>query len=459
MATSASPSPSCTYVLGTVWAAIEPFLELQGTISASCVCRELRRAAVDPDAGAVKVSHFTAWEHMYSAANYEPLRRIPYYLPFALNAIHFPYLRQLSLGFTGIELPDAAPWADIDNSAAFCFPVLATQLARARNLESLELSLGSTLDANNNRFEPLIRLFGRNLAQCKKLEVLKLIGHEEYCSCLMKELILSITPVVTKQRYVLHHLTIIFSGGPDMNSTPDSLESLQYAAVDFFANILRCSDLESLYISVTNSACLGNGLLDASYQHWHSHPTVDDSFNECFRKLEDLTIYLDFESGSSLGGRNESAEMLFRMFTDCQLLEKVHLSLPRTLWDKKMGIIGNVLREKPNLWALSLCFDWHYDNNGMAIQLLEYCIGDKESNECNITNFGVQSLMKVDGKRLLNLVQNRDSRVCWYCSDWDCFVSEESFFEGNEARVSVDPGAKREDMPERVDIENIGLLK
>ena len=77
--------------------------------------------------------------------------------------------------------------------------MFVTQLAYARNLESLYLDIGQALHEDNNwRFEPLFNLFCRSLAKCNRLKDLIVCVREEYCTYLMRELVVALTPTFTE---------------------------------------------------------------------------------------------------------------------------------------------------------------------------------------------------------------------------------------------------------------------
>mmetsp|Transcript_14757 Transcript_14757/g.32064 ORF Transcript_14757/g.32064 Transcript_14757/m.32064 type:complete len:170 (-) Transcript_14757:910-1419(-) len=163
-----------THTIKTSWSTIETFLDLPSTIAVSQTCRALHDEIVDADSQKLKVSHFIAGRNHFRGDS--PCQTIPHYLPFALNAIYFPSLHRIELSFF-CEIKSRT--SNIQDATASCFPLFVSQLACARNLESLHLSVDTLLDERNNcRVEPLIELFGRNLARCKKLKELVIISDE-----------------------------------------------------------------------------------------------------------------------------------------------------------------------------------------------------------------------------------------------------------------------------------------
>mmetsp|Transcript_9047 Transcript_9047/g.18136 ORF Transcript_9047/g.18136 Transcript_9047/m.18136 type:complete len:197 (-) Transcript_9047:932-1522(-) len=183
-------------VIKTVWSRIEEFSDLPATVAVAQTCQELHHVIVDGETRRIKVSRFIVKE--YSMQSSPPNKTIPHYVPTALNSIHMQSVRKIHLGFPKIkcfeeemleEEEEESEYIeeDIDIVAA-CFPVFATQLAYATNLQSLQLDLTKILSHNLELYIlPVMNIFRTNLANCKQLKEISIHGyHPNYDPELVK---------------------------------------------------------------------------------------------------------------------------------------------------------------------------------------------------------------------------------------------------------------------------------
>ncbi|KAL9186413.1 hypothetical protein ACHAXT_005651 [Thalassiosira profunda] len=450
----ASATPPChLHAIKTVWATVEPFLDIQSTIRASQACRALHEEIVDADTRKIKVSRFSSRSG--------PWETVPYYLPLALDAIHFPSLLYIHLTFPALISPGEGI-QDIYDSPTSCFPIFVTHLASARNVERLYVNLGGVLiNGYNLSFEPLLRIFGRNLARCKKLTSLILLcaDQEEYCPYLVTETLLSLTPVIRQQKDVLREFGINFRTNQFHDPTPS--EAFPSAATNFFGAVLSCTDLETLEIHLQHSPILTDGLLEAAKQKCSSKNY--SPFDHCLH-LQVLGLDLDLGmTNDRPEGRVQeqylkAAHMLFKHFSHGEQLRRVHLHLPLDIWADQIDTIASMLSKRPTLTEFCFMFCGYADDDGKAINLLEKCFVGKYDT----IDLQVQELRKVDGRRLFQLMEcARASSGSDDYAQLEGFASVDSEDGEDETeeveRREVGSDVLEEDMPERVDIEDMWL--
>ncbi|KAL7525400.1 hypothetical protein ACHAWF_001342 [Thalassiosira exigua] len=278
-----------TDAIKIVWQNIEAFLDLTSTISISATCHALRGEIVDADTQKIKVSHFSNAGLRRGIAGL----RHETHLASAMNAIYFPTLKRIDLG--GVKLT-------LDGRATFS--LLVSQLGYAHRLESLQLNVASLCSSAKHRRSPMIKelmaIFCRNLTKCKRLIHIAIYvyfpGHLYYCR--MKDLLLALTPALSKQRNAMQKFEFSVSSRPENTEGHhlDDKMALRSVAVDFFCRILRISGLRSLEINIAQCSTLTCALLEAAKSPGEQHmqhvskkmKIIGDS-----SRLQRLTLELD----------------------------------------------------------------------------------------------------------------------------------------------------------------------
>mmetsp|Transcript_11665 Transcript_11665/g.21552 ORF Transcript_11665/g.21552 Transcript_11665/m.21552 type:complete len:354 (+) Transcript_11665:436-1497(+) len=342
-----------------------------------------------------------------------------------------------------------------------CFPLLVAHLASARNLESLHLSVGQVLDEDNAwRIEPLIELFGRNLARCKKLKDLRIYCVEKFCVDLMRDLVVALTRTIQNQSNLMCKFGFYIASPPDREAVSreqlNPLRSLDFAAIDFFDAILSCAGLSSLEISLAHSFSLSHALLEAVKQ---AQSTKTPSFSKLHRLI--LALDLCMHAPPTLEGEGvqylQSANILLENFSDCQQIRHVNLSLPSSIWTNNIRAVRGMLCDKPDLSSLSLFFGDCDDSDENILQLLEDCIVKKENSNYEKARLQFQHLSRVNGNRLFNLMQNIKDAGGHSGLDGIKSVEEEDTEEQVINRVPIDLNHRdvnEGDLPQKIDVQH-----
>mmetsp|Transcript_16461 Transcript_16461/g.39405 ORF Transcript_16461/g.39405 Transcript_16461/m.39405 type:complete len:273 (+) Transcript_16461:487-1305(+) len=217
----------------------------------------------------------------------------------------------------------------------------------------------------------------------------------------MRDLVCALTPTIKRQRTVLRSIGFDINGGPEDVSQEqmNPLRSLDFIAIDFFVAILSCDDLSSLNISFLHSFSLTNALLEATKQ-------LTPGEMPMWNNLHNFTLGLDICSHPppSLSGDQylQSSKKLLEIFSHCQKIQRVSLSLPKDIWANNLKSVRNVLCDKPNMSTLSLFLDGYDDSDENILQLLEDCILNKGFKRAC---WQCSSLSKVNGSRFFKLMQ------------------------------------------------------
>lgn len=415
---------SSSHTIKTVWSTIEKFLDLPSTIAVSGTCRALHDEIIDHDTQKVKVSHFIV--EAYSDKH--PWARIPLYLPCALNVIHFPSVRQMRLTFPSIckslrsiNEVETEVEVDFEDVTASCFPIFVTQLAHASNLECLQLFLGGIIgnitddddEDTTMNFEPLILLFGRNLARCKKLKELSICFTGNYFPSGMRELMQALTPTLIKQGNVMREIEFSienWDAGDDFEETDMPLHTV---AVNFFLAILSCPDLQLLGVNVPHSSRLTNALLDAANQiapQKHQSKKQKIWVGSALQRLS-LELYGMYDKGGVVRMVDdddpylEGAGMLLEHFSECTQIQEISLGMPSYAWKVYLDKVTSLLNGKP-LSTLSFTFGSYKDHDEKVLGLINKLVMNKESNKCKIADLQLHSLKNVNGKHFFELVQD-----------------------------------------------------
>ena len=473
-------------VIKTVWSRIEEFSDLPATIAVAQTCQELHRVIVDGETRRVKVSQFVVVEWESSP----PHKTIPHYVPTALNSIHMQSVRKIHLDFPKIKrfeeevLEDEESEyikEDIDIIAA-CFPVFATQLAYATNLQSLQLDLTKILSHNLEQYIlPVMNIFRTNLVKCKQLKEIDIHGyHHNYDPELVKTLMRAIVPTIKRQRYVLKQIAMKFSLGDPHETIGEPNFALKAVATDFYENALRCSRLQHLDL-ITRNSDLSEAFLDAASRNakktssQKKQKTLADNTGLYHLRLKvcGLSVREDRRNGTSnrseLTGEqiqhdSDRTKLLLERFSHCPELEQVTLDLASHVWGSLLNSVGKVLRGCPKLTYIELSFGGYKDKDDQVLDTIYKILLDKDNKfKCKI-KMHIYNLHDFDGKNLFKLIlYKRENERSAYSPEGSFYVppnnrdGDADEEEQNRPRTDLRDVKSEKEMPTRVNVVNMYL--
>lgn len=311
-------------VIETCWPTIEAYADLESSVAVAQTCRSLHQAIIDPRSKKVKVTHFEIDPFSIRSA----ATRIPHYLSRSLNSINFPSLQHLHLDFPRTKRRNASGHSN-ETDDAYCssFPIFATHLSSAYNLQRLYLSTGGLMVRNLSvQFEGLYEIFTDNLCRCTKLRELTILNSgvlSGYIETLYSVALQQAITRFVKRRPHLDTLTMLIGEKPSDVLYNQHLRSNGIDPIlDFFQAAFTIESLNSLSLLV-------------------AHQHLDSLFN-CAKilsfggaarprfvkrlRLGVSEVDIDFQPQS------DSAHIL-DFFSECQFLEYLNLCIPAMEWE------------------------------------------------------------------------------------------------------------------------------
>jgi len=372
-------SPTLTLnIITNIWQSIEPFLSLQDTISASKSCNTLHGMIIDSDTEKVKVSHYIKENNQYAR-----------YLPWALNTIHFPSLKQLRYPPCYTNSRHTRVEAEVID---LCFSAFAMNLSMATNLESLTLNARqlTQLKYDGKQIKGILKVFGKNLLNCSKLK--ELIIPEQ---CVLQDrntnmlttrysadLMYAILPTIIKRKNELERLDLMFEGLP-INEEHEHI-NVYRVAKQFCTAIFQQRNLTSLYIGsgFGSGSSVANVLSSIARQYTNEHTLFG-------LDLRDLKLKFDKSNPT------EADQLLVLITNTCPSLWTIDLQLPRQFWTERGCIetFSKVILNKPKLKRLVCNFDCCRDRDDRILQrLIDFILHCKNSRDCCIESFRITNL-------------------------------------------------------------------
>mmetsp|Transcript_9508 Transcript_9508/g.16887 ORF Transcript_9508/g.16887 Transcript_9508/m.16887 type:complete len:511 (-) Transcript_9508:33-1565(-) len=407
-----SSSPTPMIVIETCWPTIETFLHLETSIAIAQTCHSLHRAIIDADSNKLKVSHFEVDNSPFPSSDETPLlknwhtapARIPHYLSRSLNSIHFQSLRRLALDFPATKRRDASGHADIiDDACTSSFPIFATNLSFARNLEYLYLNAGRLMATERSgQLEALYEIFAENLGRCRKLRdltvnnsgVVRGIPDPLHSVALMRAVI----PTIQKKK--IERLKMVIAGRPSDPLYDRKLSTSGINPVfDFFEAALSVEGLRVLELTMSRSTSHLNALVEAAMVSGATKPL----------RLTKLRLNHEMNLPANRGHDSPpvtflSVAPLLEYFSECYSLESIFLNLPDVCWEGEEIIqaLRQLLENKPCLTSLTLSFSFFVDRRGTMMKVITECITPNIASK-TLCKLGIFGLMDVDENDILQL--------------------------------------------------------
>lgn len=420
----------------------------------------------------------------YSMQSSPPNKTIPHYVPTALNSIHMQSVRKIHLGFPKIkcfeeemleEEEEESEYIeeDIDIVAA-CFPVFATQLAYATNLQSLQLDLTKILSHNLELYIlPVMNIFRTNLANCKQLKEISIHGyHPNYDPELVKTLMRAIVPTIKRQRYVLEQIAMKFSLGDPLETIGEPNFALKAVATDFYENALRCSRLQHLDL-ISRNTDLSEAILDAASRNakktssQKKQKTLAENARMYHLRLKVYRTSNRSElTGEQIKHDADRTKLLLERFSHCTELEQVTLDLESHVWGSLSNSVGNILRGCPKLTYIDLSFGGYKDKDDQVLDMIYDILLDKDNKyKCKIKiKMYIYNLHDVDGKKMFKLIlYKRENEESIYLPEGSFYVptknrdEDANEEEQNRPRTNIRDVKDEKDMPTRINVENLYL--
>jgi len=370
-------------IIANIWQSIEPFLSLQDTISSSKCCKTLHGLIIDSVTKKVKVSHYIKENNQYAR-----------YLPWALNTIYFPSLKQLRYPPCYTNSHHIRVEAEVID---LCFSAFVVNLSMATNLESLTLNARqlTQLEYDGKQIKWILKVFGTNLLNCSKLKELiipeQFILQDRNTNMLTTrfsvDLMQALTPTIIKRKNELERLDLVFEGLP-INGENESRHS-DKVAKEFYTAVFQQRKLASIYIgssvSVTNILC-----------------TVA---RECIN--ENTTFGLDLQDLKlqiSNSNPTDAGELLALFSNTCPSLETIDLRLPRLFWTERgcVKVFSKVIFYKTKLKRLVCDFESYSDHDDRILQHFNDFISSRNSS-CFIESFRITDLHDVSPSQMRRL--------------------------------------------------------
>ena len=388
-------------IIMTVWQTIEPFLTLEDTIASSKTCKTLHNTIIDVDTRKVKVSHFKFISKRET---------IIHFLPWALNSIHFPSLRDIqyppTIGKASNGSVSQVTRNEIAEIIDACFPTFCTYLSQAHDLERLEIYLNTMMQCiydNESSRKIFIGILGQNLSCCKKLKELTVVNmgsvtndEEEVPGIFYStELLKALTPVLSKRKDTLEVLKVSIYGTPverDEELEMDLQVAQDFASQDFFGAILSTTNVFDLTLDIDFSSRCALALLKVAEERMRNGTVYQSN------QLQNLKLMLDYGDDESLldYDSNEVAMVpLMLSFSKCYSLQNIELDLPVKFWREKESVLSlsKLLKNKLHLTTLICDFNKFYDRELKVFILLKFF-----GNDCKNNNY--PQLKAIELKRI-----------------------------------------------------------
>ena len=403
-----SPTPSAII---TCWPIVESFVDFESTIATAQTCRGLHGTIVDADTEKIKVSHFEVHNYPPSPSSYTASRdagaksgipEIPHYLSRSLNSIHFPSLRRLHLDFPLTKRRNKTGHDDIiEDVCNSSFPIFATNLAYAKNLESLYLDASRLMAIERSgHLESLYEILGANLSKCNKLRELSVrnvgIGRASndwlYSVAFMRALI----PTLKKRKLDLESLQIFIAGIPSDPLYERFLSTRGINAIfDFFLTALTLKKLETLDFIISSSHNHLNAIIEAAMRLSSSHEMEKPSYIQNLKLSYVELGVVDIVHSTALS----SAAPLLNYFSECNQLRSLFLELPSECWNgcENIQALSNLLSNKPDMTSLTISFACCQDSNGKIVKVLsDFVCRQNRNNSNELCKFSVFGLLNAD---------------------------------------------------------------
>ncbi|KAL9186228.1 hypothetical protein ACHAXT_005466 [Thalassiosira profunda] len=459
-------------VIETCWPAIEPFVDLEGSVSVSQTCTTLHRLIIDSHTRQIKVSHFEVDNTPLSDQGEEKSwqtapGRIPHFLSRALNAIHFPSLRSIAIDFPATRRRIATGHADeIDDASSSAFPIFVANLSYARNLETLHFCAGRLMATERSgKLESLYELFAENLGRCDNLAYMTIAnlgfvrGNPEplYSVALAR----AMTDVIRKRRLGLESVKIHTAGQPSDPTYNTLLRSRGIDAMkELFTTVFSASSVKELMLSFQ-----GGG----SWQHWNTLLDVAKICREAMPDLRRLMLGYDYCSSEMGTSELQPHGPIFDLFSKSHSLEYLWMGMSRRCMQEKETILSlrRLLENKTNLEYVSIDFGSAYDEDGDIVKALSETLapnidrgtqcylsmGAGAREEKILSHVCIENLRGVVKEDVSNLHMMLDSGIM-VCND---FIAEKN----GDRRLDIDEmtyfwGSTAGESPKRRTIE-LGL--
>eukprot|EP00578_Thalassiosira_sp_NH16_P020953 CAMPEP_0181086562 /NCGR_PEP_ID=MMETSP1071-20121207/5813_1 /TAXON_ID=35127 /ORGANISM="Thalassiosira sp., Strain NH16" /LENGTH=439 /DNA_ID=CAMNT_0023168407 /DNA_START=16 /DNA_END=1335 /DNA_ORIENTATION=- len=381
-------------VISESWPSIEPFLDVESLISASESSRSLRDLAADPATGKLKASvvKVDCFQRAHEAYNdglnnwkSAPIR-IPNYVPRLLNALHFPALRRLHMGFPRNRTEWNGAEGLVDGAHSSTLPILADKVGAASNLEELVLHVNSLLPyEEGGGLRGSLDMLGENLAgallarnnkstppSCglRKLQIFneELLGdglHSKFSS----DFLAAMVPVLRAGVGSLEHVLALCG---DMPSSNDRLDSCK----NFFSAILHLRRLKKLQLQLKSiHSPLLNDLIDAS-------TTLTSFPSDCIEELSVMAFRPRSQEPQNPihFSHSKSIYPFLSLLYSVTTLETFSLLVPPECWDEEsIAELNHLFNGSPSLTSVVIDFYGYEDASGLLLDYLASFLERKES--------------------------------------------------------------------------------
>eukprot|EP00585_Thalassiosira_rotula_P005054 CAMPEP_0196153848 /NCGR_PEP_ID=MMETSP0910-20130528/37917_1 /TAXON_ID=49265 /ORGANISM="Thalassiosira rotula, Strain GSO102" /LENGTH=428 /DNA_ID=CAMNT_0041417753 /DNA_START=119 /DNA_END=1402 /DNA_ORIENTATION=- len=367
--------------LSKCWPTIEQYMDVESLVSASKSCHTLHSLIIHATTGKIKASvvKIDTWPACIDAYNKEQINwlsapaRIRHYAPSVINAIHFPSLVRMRIGFP----PDRTTWNGeerlTENAHVVALPMLARKLNDAIRLEELVIDIQSLIKYETRllgegeiRHPNLYSILGENLARSigrscsfKRLTILNegMLEVDGIQSKFSSAFLAAMIPVLRAGINSLEEVTILCGAVPlSKDHHPD-------AGTKFFTALFSLRRLKTLRIQLKSiHGPLLNALVDAS--------TASGTFSS--RYLEEISIMVPrsiAEDGRPLCSRTTSIAPFLRTCRNASSLRRCVVYVP--FWDEEsVRAMKYLFHGKPLLNELVANFHGYEDEDGVLLQCL-----------------------------------------------------------------------------------------
>lgn len=368
------------------WARIDPYLDVLSLISVSKSCHHLRDLVVDDATGKIKASVVLVNNvlEVDSEGNIDwesPSARIRHYVPMLINAIHFPSLTKLKIGFP----PNVSVWngQPVVDETAFpeAFPMFAIEAENATNIEELEINVNTLIvHEEGGMLQSTFEILRDNLAfvikRTRKLKRLTIINevtfehgaYSKYSSAFLAAMV----PVIQACLLSVEEVTVLCGDIPSCRDYPN-------AGRDFFKAILSLQKLKTLKVQIQSFyGPLLNDFVDAA----HSIQTTLGRFpSESLEYINIPVRFLQIEEGQQPPHPRPSISSFLSLCCNARALRGLRMWLPRECWDTNSIIaLSHLLNETPSLDNLSLHFHGYKDRSGRLLAYLLNFTDERKSS-------------------------------------------------------------------------------